>query len=502
MMISILKGGLHLAKNFHRTALLVFMIALAIPLRAESVTKPFEKETPTSLLTLQSVFERLEKQHPLLKRSQANMMLARGRVLKALGKFDPKLVNDWELERLVKDGSTKSVGFNDTFVELRHPSGVKGFAGFRFGIGDVEVADLAIDTKHQPLLGIVFPLLRGFITNPESAEIKKSSLAKEQVNLEIQQARQDLYLGAATQYWNWVAAWKVKDVQEKSVKVAKDRLKQITKQVKEGARAEFDAIDAGQEVQWRMDKLIKAKRKVDEEKYKLALFLWEGDEVKVPEKRKVPAFPAMESKKWPHDLESVKQKAALTRPEIKLVKLEAQFNNIDLDVAENNLLPDLSLEAQPTRKPGEFVLGLGYRFGVQVSIPIFQRQARGDILKIKGKAERLRLLKDYRKKQVAMEVADSRSAVARAEERIELLDKGLKLARQLEEGERTRFNLGASNLLVVNIRERNVLEANESWIYGMADYQKALAFYNWAIGKWVNGYGFIKDPTPIKGKKK
>ncbi len=485
---------------FHRTVLMVLLVSVGLPMQAESVVRPFEKETPTSLLTLRSVFERLEKEHPLLKRSQANMMLARGRVLKALGKFDPKLVNDWELERLVKDGSTKSVGFNDTFVELRHPSGVKGFAGFRFGIGDVEVADLAIDTRNQPLLGIVFPLLRGFITNPESAEIKKSSLAKDQVNLEIQQARQDLYLGAATQYWNWVAAWKVKDVQEKSVKVAEDRLKQLTKQVKEGARAEFDAIDASQEVQWRKDKFIKAKRKVDEEKFKLALFLWENGEVKVPDKRRVPAFPPVQPKQWVNDLETEKQNATLTRPEIKLVKLKAQFNNIDLDVAENNLLPDLSLEAQPTRKPGEFVLGLGYRFGVQVSIPLFQREAKGEILQIKGKAERLKLLKEYRRKQIAMDVANSHSAVVRAEERIHLLKKGLDLAKKLEEGERTRFDLGASNLLVVNIRERNVLEASESWIYGMADYQKALALYNWATGKWVNGYGFIKNSKPMKRK--
>ncbi len=467
--------------------LIVLIGSVVSPLWAKDDMPTFPYESPNSLLTLQSVFERLEKEHPLLKRSQANITLARGRVLKALGKFDPNLVNDWELERLVKNGATKNVGFNDTFVELRHPWGIKGFAGFRAGIGDVEVADLGINTSNTPLLGIVFPLLRGFITNPASGELKKSSLAEEQANLEIQQTRQELYLGAATQYWNWVAAWKIKEVQNKSVTVARNRLVQLAQQAKEGARPEFDVIDATREVQWRENNLIKAEREVDKEQYKLALFLWNGDELMVPEKRKVPAFPRIDSKRWLSSQEGIKLEAAEVRPEIQLIRLEAEFNNIDLDVAENNMLPDLSLEAQPTRKPGEFVLGLGYRFGVQLSIPLFQREAKGDIMRIKGKAHQLKLLKDYRQKQIAMDIANARSAVIRAEERLHVLENGFELSKKLEEGERTRFKLGATNLLVVNLRERSVLEANESWIFGMADYQKALALYQWAIGKWVDG---------------
>ena len=59
------------------------------------------------------------------------------------------------------------------------------------------------------------------------------------------------------------------------------------------------------------------------------------------------------------------------------------------------------------------------------------------------------------------------------------------LAKKLEKGERMRFKLGATSLLFVNLRERNVLQAAEGWITAMADYQKAQAFYQWAIGAWV-----------------
>ncbi len=456
-------------------------------LEANEVDSSLDSTPETSVLTLQAVLERVEASHPLLQGSQTQKMVARGKLLSALGKFEPKLVNDWELERLVKDGKTTSVGFNDTFVEMRHPWGVKGFAGYRTGIGDVEVADLAINTTNQPLLGIALPLLRGFITNPDHAELQKSTLADRQAELEIQQTRQDLYLGAATQYWNWVAAWKLMDIQQKAVAVAEARVGQLTKQAKAGARAEFDVIEANQEVQRRRDGVIKAERSVEQEQYKLALFLWEGTDLMIPEHAVAPSFPSVDLAGRFHSGKQEKERALAIRPEVQLVKLEAEFNHIDLEVAENNFLPNLTAEAQPTRKPGEFVLGLGYRFGLLFSIPFLQREARGDRLQMEGKAERLKLLQDYRLQQVTMDVANAESAITRARERIQVSEEAFQLAKALEKGERTRFKMGATSLLFVNLRERNVLQAAEGWLTALADYQKALALYQWATGAWVNG---------------
>lgn len=456
-------------------------------------TVPSSRDS-SKVLTLGSVLTQLEAGHPLLMKSMAGKVLASGKLLKALGQFEPKLVNDWELERLVKDGATKNVGFNDTFIELRHPWGIKGFAGFRAGIGDVEVADLGINTTNQPLLGIVVPLLRGFITNPAHGELKKSSLADKQASLEIQQTRQDLYLGAATQYWNWAAAWNKEVIQEKAVGVAQERLGQLTELANAGSLARFDVIDANNEIQRRKEKLIRAKRKVEQEQYKLALFLWEGDSLAVPDSLSAPDFFSLQQNSPRGSLNQDKQRAITTRPEIQLVDLEAEFNHIDLEVAENDLLPDLEVMAEPTRKPGEFVLGLGYRFGVQLSMPFLQKKARGEILQIQGKTEQLKQLQRYRIQQVAMDVANAHSSMQRARERIEVLQKAMDFSRELKEGELERFKLGATSLLIVNIRERDVLKATEAWIDALADYWKAVALYHWATGQYVNG----SKPSPEK----
>lgn len=471
-----------------RIAVVVWLMGChVVPAWAEEPAKQSSKETPGSILKLKEVLERVEEGHPLLQGSQTQKIVASGKLLKALGTFEPKLVNDWELERLAGSAdTTTSVGFNDTFLEFRHPWGVQGFAGFRAGIGDVKVADLDINSSNQPLLGIMFPLLRGLITNPAHAELKKSELASKQAQLEIQQTRQDLYRGAAMQYWNWVAAHKFMELQEKAVTVTATRSRQLTRQAKAGARAEFDVIEANQEVQRRRAILIKARRTLEREQLKLALFMWEGDNPVVVRHFKPPERSLIQQRKV-SQRERDKKQAISVRPEIQLVHLEAKLNHIDLEVADNNFLPNLTAEAQPTRKPGEFVLGLGYRFGVQMSLPFLQRGARGDRLQIEGKAQRLKFMQQYRIQQVSLDVDNARSAVTRARERIQVSRQALDLAKALEKGERTRFRHGATSLVFVNLRERNVIQAAEEWITALADYQKALALYQWAIGQWVNG---------------
>jgi len=111
----------------------------------------------TRPLRLETVLSLVETQHPLLHGSRTEKLKAQGKLLKALGAFEPILVNDLEVERLVKNGQTKSVGFNDTILQMRHPWGIQGFAGWRTGLGDVEVADLGIHQTNQPLLGLVLP---------------------------------------------------------------------------------------------------------------------------------------------------------------------------------------------------------------------------------------------------------------------------------------------------------------------------------------------------------
>ena len=160
---------------------------------------------------------------------------------------------------------------------------------------------------------------------------------------------------------------------------------------------------------------------------------WDRDTPVAPDAERVPEFPRQIELPTTEAVQADKLNARATRPEVLEVAIEARLNNIDLELAKNNLLPILNAEAEPSRKPGEFVLGLGYRFGVEMRIPFLQRRARGEVLEAQGKADRFVLVQKFREQQVVVDVDNALSAVERAKQRIAASFQSLQLARTLEE---------------------------------------------------------------------
>lgn len=441
---------------------------------------------PPVPLTLDEVLAAVDRSHPLLKGSGTEKIVARGKLLKALGAFEPALVNDFELERFVPRGTleTRTAGFNDTFLAFRDPSGVRAEVGIRHAVGEAVIPDLEFAPNRQLLLGVFLPILRGLKINPDSAELRRAEWADPRAEVQIAQTRQDLFLAAANQYWDWVAAVKLLDVQRRALRVADDRSKQVEQRAKAGAVAPLDAVEANQEVQRRQETLIAAQRAVEAEQFKLSMFLWEQDSPLLPSLERATDFPKPVDPPQDATVRADKLAARSRRPEVREVTIEAKVNKIDLELAKNNLLPSLDATAEPARIPEKFVLGLGYRFGVEMRIPFLQRRARGEVFEAQGKADRFVLVQKYREQQVMMDVENALSAIQRAGQRIDAASRSLHMAKTLEEGERFRFSVGATNVLFVNLRERNAVDPEGQLIAAKADPQRAWAFYRWASGAW------------------
>ena len=475
----------------HRVILVAGLVfCLGVPCDLTIAAEPPNKrELPPIPLSVDEIHAWIDRAHPLLKGAGTEKVMARGKMLKALGAFEPTVVNDTELERFISSSNpqkgTQTGGFNDTLVEARHPLGFRYSAGVRQAIGDAKIPDLSFNNGNQQvLLGGFFPLLRGLMVNPENAELQRSELADPRADVRIAQTRQDLFLAAATQFWDWVAAVKFLEVQRRAVGVADDRFRQVEGRAKAGAVAPLDVVEANQEVQRRREVAIAAQRFVEQEQLRLSMFLWENNVPVLPPLERAPEFPAQALVPTAETIKAHKLQAKTDRPEIKEIDIEAKLNNIDLALAKNNLLPSLDAEAAPARQPEKFVLGLGYRFGLELRIPILQRRSRGEVLEAQGKADRFVLTQKFREQQVVVDVDNALSAIERAKERIAAAVESLRLAKALEEGERFRFSLGATSVLFVNLRERNSVDSEGQVIRAKAEYQKALALYQWSIGAW------------------
>ncbi|MDH4153846.1 MAG: TolC family protein [Nitrospira sp.] len=472
------------------------MTALAEPIHDSSALK--SQSTRTAPLGISEVLARIELTHPLLQAVGAERTKARAKILKALGAWEPTFKNvnhveryqTWNLTTSPETFDTHTVGFSDANLQVGHPWGFTVFGGLRSGFGDranrqlvsMPPDQLAFYHNQHFNYGGSFHLLRGLMVNEENAQFQQAELAGPQAEIKVAQKRQDLYLAGAVQYWDWQVAVKQAEMVKRALVVAEERLGQVEGLAKGGRVAPLDVIEANQEVQKRREAAIAAQRKVEYEQYKLSLFLWENGEPVTPRPEWAPEFQGETPLPTAEEIAANKVAAKEDRPEVRDLYIEAKLNNIDIKLAKNKLLPKLDLEGGPTAGSTDWMVGIGYRVGVHAEIPLFQREARGKVMSAEVAQQQLALKQHYTEQQVSFDVDNWLSAQVRARDRVTAATEALRLAKTLEEGERTRFNMGATTLLFVNLRERNVVESAYQLYRAQADYAVARGGMLYATG--------------------
>ncbi len=478
--------------------LLVMLILLPVTTGAEPVLDSSAlkaQSARTAPLTISEVLARIELTHPLLRATGVERMQARAKILKALGAWEPTFKNTTEAARyqswnFLSTLNENTGGFNDSKLEVGHPWGFRVVGGIRNGFGDLNtmavhavIPDaLMFYPQQQAIFGGSFHLLRGLMVNEENAEFQKAELAGPKAEIAVAQARQDLYLAGAVQYWDWQVAVKQAEVQKRVLAVAEERLIQVQGLAKGGQAAPLDVIEVNKEVQVRREAAIAAQRKVEYEQYKLSLFLWENGEPVTPRPEWAPEFQGETPLPTKDEVAAYKVEAKEDRPEVRDLYIDAKLNNIDLKLAKNYLLPKFDVEGGRMLAAADWVVGIGYGIESRLAMPLFQREGRGKVLYAEADQQQLVLKQVYTEQQVSIDVDNWLSAQVRARDRVKAATEALRLAKTLEEGERTRFNMGATTVLFVNVRERNVVNTAYQLYRAQADYAVARGGMLWARG--------------------
>jgi outer membrane protein TolC len=264
--------------------------------------------------------------------------------------------------------------------------------------------------------------------------------------------------------------------------VAEERFAQVEGQTKRGLASPLDVIEAGKEVQVRREAAIAAQRKVEYEQYKLSLYLWENGEPVAPRPEWAPEFQGETPLPTEQEIAANKVAAKEDRPEVRELYIEAKINNIDIKLAKNYLLPKFDVKSAQMDLPADWNVGVGQRMESWFAMPIFQREGRGKVLYAEADQQQLALKQLYTEQQVSVDVDNWLSAQVRARDRVRAATEALRLAKTLEEAERTRFNMGATTVLFVNIRERNVVEQAYQLYRAQADYAVSRGGMLWAKG--------------------
>lgn len=392
-------------------------------------------------------------------------------------------------------------------------------------------------------VGFTQPLLNGFGRRVNSLFIR---IAKNDEKAADSIFRQQVITTLGTvlnAYWDYLSDKENVSVREQSMAYSQKLLDDNKKQVEIGTLAPISVVQAESELASDQQALIVAQTTLQQqgELIKTALAKKvEGDLIpaqidtvdKLPEPR-------------PEDVPSMEealQLAYANRPELEQTELNLRDEDYNLAARRNALLPSLNLFGtyaatglsghQAVCAPGQAALAsycevgpqtvvapsaittngvsqaltetlqgryTNYSVGLNLSIPIRNRQAQADMARALLERRQLETQMQQSKNNIAQQVRTAVIGVIQAKAQINAAQKAVIYARQTLEAEQKKFSLGESTVFLVIQMQRDLATQQGNEVTARSAYAKAITAYQQQTGTLLKEYN-IEMADAVAGR--
>lgn len=449
--------------------------------------EPLPPSAQAPVLTLDAVLKAAVRSFPGLVAAEQRKETAAGEQLAAEGGFDTtlKLASRWSVAGLYENRNYD--------VSIEQPTGLWGttfFGGWRRGTGNYPVYEGKSATADDGEFrgGINVPLWRNGPIDRRRAQLAQSELGQLIAGHDYEAALLDLQRVVAARYWDWVFAGRRATVARELLAVAERRNQGVLDRIAAGDIPAIEATENERAILERRERLVASERLLEQTSIVLSLYWRDAhDEPRLPSPAQLPGgFPEPSTPDL-MDLTAAIDEARHRRPELRKLEQQRKQAEIERDLQQNQQAPgvDVSLVGAQDLGPtnNKLVNREEVYAGVTIDLPLQRRVAKGRTRAAEANLQRIAA--DYRLAgdRVAADVKDAFSAVRAAYRRVGIARQQREAARQLEEGERARFDLGDSSLLFVNLRELASGDAALAEAEALNAYFKAQADYRFALGR-------------------
>ena len=461
-----------------------------IPVPAPDPIDVVDEEQDRAVVQVQDVIASIHSTFPLLQAAYQENVIAAGKQLAATGEFDTKLKASTENQPL---------GFYETYrhkLGLSQPiyQGGEVFGGYRIGRGGLfEPWYLERETNEggEFKAGFNIPLLRNREIDARRAELWRATYDRQRADPEIRSQLILFVRDGSVMYWKWVAAAQQYEIGRQALEFALQRNDQLKRRVEEGDIDPPILTDNERSIAKREAKLVDLQRKLQQAAIKLSLFYRTGDGAPlIPDVSQVVTFPEPVE----FEMSQIDRDTALAisiRPELLALDLVIKRVQVDLAEACNDTLPELNAQligsqdmgepASSKRDKSQFEL----EAGLFVEVPLQRRKGLGKAQAARGKLVQLTAKRRFTVDKIRTEIESTYAALTAAFERLKQARISRRLAEQMAEIERRKFQLGAekSNLFSVALREQDAVEAAEAEVDALLEYYTAKADYQAAMAQ-------------------
>lgn len=427
-------------------------------------------------LGLDDVWTSVSATHPLLDAARVRADAAAQERIAAAGALDPVLSG--RVASQLGQYDTQSFGVKSTLGTVW---GGEVSAGWQRGVGTFDPYEGASKTADtgEWVVGFDVALLRDAWTDRKRATRVSAGHGVTVVDAEVRQRELELLRAAGQRWAEWEAAGQRLRIGERLLGLAEDRDRAFATQQALGDVAAFVRLDNQRLVLERRERLVQARRTFEQASIELGTWLRDADgRMLLPDQDALlPAFVP------PGALPEEDRVARAHEARPELVRLRAQREQLLVErrLQGNQALPALDVV-------GKSYLPLDPKYDDEVELGVvaewtaLARTARARRGVADANLARVEAELAFALDRIAADVRDAESAVRAADGRVVVATALVETARAVEEGERTKFALGDSNLIFVNQREIATADAEALLVDAIAAAHRARVDLGWATG--------------------
>ncbi len=437
-------------------------------------------------LSIENTLDIVRKYHPVIKQSFLQNEMAKNELKASRGVFDPSIQINNE-EKTYDNKLYYKYNTSELKIPLWYGIDIK--AGTENNLG--ERLDPMLTKNKSAFVGVSMDPFRGLVVDKRNAVVKQAKSFVELTKNEQLLVVNDLLLDATSAYWNWVNAYNTNAILTRSVQNNKERYEVIKKSFVAGDRAPIDTTEALTQLQ--TFEMMQSQAALDLQKATLELsnYFWtenglpyELDEKVSPTNNfNVSTINGIELGR----LEEQVNQAIQLHPKLKMINAKSDILDIEKRLKTIELFPSLklnynALDNNLNNISTSINTSNNVKYGLSLTMPLFQRKARGELAKTKNKMEDLQWDKRYLSLEIENKVRSSFAEFYALKQQIKTNEAILKANKLLFETENTKFQMGESSLFLINSRELKFIETEQKHIALKTKFYQSIYKNLWAMG--------------------
>lgn len=420
------------------------------------------QDRPSEIMPLIEYLGYVKAFHPVVK--QANLIIteSEAKLLKERGAFDPKI----EIDRVQKN--FKSTDYYDKLnATFKIPTwyGIEFKGNFEENEGFYLNPEAVVPEDGLYSVGVSISVAQNLLINKRMAMLKQAKLYLKQAQADRTLAVNNILFNATTTYFNWLKAFREKQVFEDFLQNADMRFKGIKKSYEVGENPAIDTLEARITLNTRKLELEKARINYIKSSLELSNFLWLNDNTPIEIKENI-----MPDTNTVNNFDTYYQPLASDFKTFdfenhpKLQSLDYKYKSLVIDkrLKLNQLLPKIDLQYNFLSQTPEIARSFSssaYKAGFNISIPLFLRKERGDLNLARIKLQNTEFEIQSTKVTLKNKIDGIYQELDSYQSQNAFTDVIVSDYETLLVAEERKFFLGESSLFLVNSRESKLIDA-------------------------------------------